>query len=369
MTTSTAPSDTDLLRQLRAGTAAAFEALYLRHQGPLFRFALLRCGSADTAADVVQEVFMGLLTGSFNFDPLRGLLQNFLFGVARNLVMKHESPRQRQRRRCPTPDDDDADAELEAASDAAEPLARMLGNEQAEDVRRALALLPPHYRDVVILYEMHDLSYLEIADICQVDIGTVRSRLSRGRAALAKRLAAHRPATIPTPELRGTHMHTDDTRDPALPAPFDALRQEMATRNTPPGVKKELMAAFASPSPAPLVPAIVADARWGMAGGIGSTAAVLMVFMLALHGQRAARDDAGAPLIGRDDSGAAFIALASFDRIEQEPAPRVVEATVPRTALASLGVPVSPENAGDAVHAEMLVGFDGRPLALRLASE
>ena len=71
----------------------------------------------------------------------------------------------------------------------------MLSNEQAEDVRRALALLPPHYRDVVILYEMHDLSYLEIADICQVDIGTVRSRLSRGRAALAKRLGAHCPAT------------------------------------------------------------------------------------------------------------------------------------------------------------------------------
>ena len=193
MTTPTAPSDSDLLRQVHAGTAAAFEALYLRHQGPLFRFALLRCGSVDTAADVVQEVFMGLLTDSFRFDPLRGQLQNFLFGVARNLVMKHEAPRQRHSA-LPDPDEDAGEFELEAASDEAEPLARMLGNEQAEDVRRALALLPPHYRDAVILYEMHDLSYLEIADICQVDIGTVRSRLSRGRAALAKRLAAHCPA-------------------------------------------------------------------------------------------------------------------------------------------------------------------------------
>lgn len=192
MTTTPAPSDTELLRQMRAGTAAAFEALYLRHQGPLFRFAILRSGSADAAADVVQEVFMGLLTGSFKFDPLRGLLQNFLFGVARNLVMKLDPPASRH---AVLPDsDDDDDAALEAACDAAEPLARMLGNEQAEAVRRALALLPPHYRDVVILYEMHDLSYLEIADICQLDIGTVRSRLSRGRAALAKRLAAHRPA-------------------------------------------------------------------------------------------------------------------------------------------------------------------------------
>jgi RNA polymerase sigma-70 factor (ECF subfamily) len=192
MTTATAPSDTELLRQMRAGTAAAFEALYLRHQGPLFRFAVLRCGSADTAADVVQEVFMGLLTGSLKFDPLRGLLQNFLFGVARNLVMKLDPPASRHAA-LPEPDDDD-DAALEAASDAAEPLTRMLGNEQAEAVRRALASLPPHYRDVVILYEIHDLSYLEIAGICQLDIGTVRSRLSRGRAALAKRLDAHRPA-------------------------------------------------------------------------------------------------------------------------------------------------------------------------------
>ena len=193
MTTSPAPSDTELLRQMRAGTAAAFEALYLRHQGPLFRFAILRSGSADTAADVVQEVFMGLLTGSFKFDPVRGLLQNFLFGVARNLVMKLDPPASRHST-LPEPDDDGDDAALEAASDAAEPLARMLGNEQAEAVRRALALLPPHYRDVVILYELHDLPYLEIADICQLDIGTVRSRLSRGRAALAKRLGAHRSA-------------------------------------------------------------------------------------------------------------------------------------------------------------------------------
>jgi RNA polymerase sigma-70 factor (ECF subfamily) len=197
MMTSTAPSDTELLRQMRAGTAAAFEALYLRHQGPLFRFAMLRSGSAETAADVVQEVFMGLLTGSVKFDPMRGLLQNFLFGVARNLVMKSERPHRRHAA-LPEPDDrdDGADTELDCADDTAGPLARILSNEQAEQVRRALTLLPPHYRDVVILYEMHDLSYLEIADICQLDIGTVRSRLSRGRAALAKRLGAHRPAMI-----------------------------------------------------------------------------------------------------------------------------------------------------------------------------
>ncbi|MCG2585048.1 RNA polymerase sigma factor [Massilia sp. TS11] len=180
--------DHELVRQMRAGTAAAFQALYRRHQGPLFRFALLRCGAEATAADVVQDTFMALLTGSIQFDPLKGALGPFLFGVARNLILKHEAARQRYAR-LPGEDEDD---EPDLASDAAEPLDQLLGQETADAVRRALGQLAPHYRDVLILYELHELSYLEIAQICQVDLGTVRSRLSRARSQLAKRLLAHR---------------------------------------------------------------------------------------------------------------------------------------------------------------------------------
>jgi RNA polymerase sigma-70 factor (ECF subfamily) len=195
-TTSATTPDTDLLRAMRNGTADAFAALYQRHQGPLYRFALLRCGSADTAADVVQETFMGLLTERFRFDPLRGPLQSFLFGVARNLILKLEESRRRHVALPAFETAEDGQGEDDPEPDQplieAGPLARLLDNEAAEQVRLALAHLAPHYRDVVILYEMHELSYAEIADICQVDIGTVRSRLSRGRAALAKRLAAWR---------------------------------------------------------------------------------------------------------------------------------------------------------------------------------
>lgn len=187
MTSTTEQLDTELLRQVHAGQAEAFTALYRRHQGPLYRYALLRCGSGDAAADIVQEAFMGLLTGRLGYDPLRGQLQHFLFGVARNLALKLDEARQRHPQ-LPEPLDDEGEPDLDAASDAAGPLARLLGNEVAEEVRRALSLLPPHYRDPVILYELHDLSYQEIATVCQVDIGTVRSRLARGRAALAKRL-------------------------------------------------------------------------------------------------------------------------------------------------------------------------------------
>jgi len=194
MTTTSDTSDIELLRQMQAGTAAAFAALYRRHQGPLYRFALLRCGSGDTAADVVQEAFMALMTGRLGYDPLRGQLQHFLFGVARKLILKLEEPRRRQVALAASDEDGEEEPDMDLASDAQEPLGRLLDNEAAEQVRRALALLPPHYRDPVILYELHDLSYQEIATICQVDIGTVRSRLARGRAALAKRLKALHPA-------------------------------------------------------------------------------------------------------------------------------------------------------------------------------
>jgi RNA polymerase sigma-70 factor (ECF subfamily) len=195
MTTPPDQPDAELLRQMRLGDAAAFAALYRRHQGPLYRFVLLRCGSADTAADIVQESFMGLLTGRYAYDPLRGQLQHFLFGVGRKLVLKWEEGRQRHAALPQAGADEDEEEDLDIASEDAGPLGRLLENEAAEQVRRALALLPPHYRDPVILYELHELSYQEIAAVCQVDLGTVRSRLARARAALAKRLQALRPAS------------------------------------------------------------------------------------------------------------------------------------------------------------------------------
>jgi RNA polymerase sigma-70 factor (ECF subfamily) len=182
--------DAELLRRLRQGDGAAFQQLYRRHQAALYRFALLHSGAPGTAADVVQEVFIGLLDDRFRFDPLRGALAGFLFGVARKLVLRHEEALGRMAA-LPGADSEDNEPAWEGmASESDQPLERLLLQEEAENLRQALARLAPHFRDVVILYELHDLSYQEIAQICQIDIGTVRSRLSRGRAALAKRLGA-----------------------------------------------------------------------------------------------------------------------------------------------------------------------------------
>jgi len=186
------PDDIQLLRAIRQGDSAAFQGLYRRHRQGLYSFALMHSGAPDVAADVVQEVFMGLLGGGYGFDPLKGRLVQFLFGVARNLVLRHARSNGRWVQPAGGFDDDDADDGVELADTAAGPLARLLDDEAAEQLQRALAKLAPHYRDVLILFELQEMSYQEIAEVCQLEIGTVRSRLSRGRAALTKALGPYR---------------------------------------------------------------------------------------------------------------------------------------------------------------------------------
>lgn len=205
--------DLVLLSEMRRGNAAAFETLFRRHQAPLYRFAVLRCGSPDTAADIVQEIFVGLLSDTLKFDPARGVLQAFLFGVARNLVLKREEARYRfvSRGNIGAEDAGGPDPADLLVDPSPQPSERLLDQEQAESVRRALRQLAPHYRDVVILYEMHDLSYVEIAQICNIDIGTVRSRLSRARARLFELLQADF-AGAASADSRRTSSHPQEAR-------------------------------------------------------------------------------------------------------------------------------------------------------------
>jgi hypothetical protein len=152
-------------------------------------------------------------------------------------------------------------------------------------------------------------------------------------------------------------------RDPL----FGALRTEVERLDTPRGVEQELLQAFARLHPprrrwyqAPFA------RRWLLAGGLSGAAAALLVLAFGLRAPGAS-DDAPRTLAALDDNGP-FIALDSAERIAAEPAPRLVAADVPRTSLAALGLPLTPENAGDSVRAEMLVAADGQPLALRLSA-
>lgn len=156
----------------------------------------------------------------------------------------------------------------------------------------------------------------------------------------------------------------DDAIDSALAARFAALRSELAGHDAPRCVEKELLQAFARqfPKRQPWYRKLSLP-QWGTAGALASLCGVALLLALAPH----QAITVGPPVIGIDN-GAAFIALESLERIESEPHARVVEAELPQTALASLGMPLNPQTAGDTVRAEMLVAEDGHPLAVRLSA-
>ena len=153
---------------------------------------------------------------------------------------------------------------------------------------------------------------------------------------------------------------------PDLDARLGALRSALDGLDTPRCVEKELMQAFAAGTARKPWYRRLNLPEW-LAAGAGSFAAVAVLGLLLLPPRLAGGLD-GAPPLLRFDDGAAFVALDGLEQFDRETAPRLVEAEVPRTMLAALGVPVTPENAGDAVLAEILVGASGEPLALRLSS-
>jgi RNA polymerase sigma-70 factor (ECF subfamily) len=137
-----------LFARMRQGDEEAFVALYRRHKDAVYRFALLRTGSAAHAADVTQETFLHLMTRPDQYDPARGSVAAWLCGVARNLARRASGGRGMR----PT---DDSPATRRCAESPAEAL---LANETAEQMRLALAAVAPRYRDVLILTELAELS-------------------------------------------------------------------------------------------------------------------------------------------------------------------------------------------------------------------
>jgi RNA polymerase sigma-70 factor (ECF subfamily) len=135
-------------------------------------------GSVGVAEDVTQETFLTLLTRGSKYDELRGTLAAFLYGIARNLVM-----RRLERELWAEPPDD-----IEDVADGSDVLVDLERRESVERVRRAVLSLPPVYREVVVLCDLQDASYDEAAVALECPVGTVRSRLSRARGMLARKL-------------------------------------------------------------------------------------------------------------------------------------------------------------------------------------
>lgn len=178
-------SDSDLLRSMLAGDEEALTLLYHRRQGGVYRFALQMSGSKSIAEDVTQEVFLFLMREGHVFDPARGSLSAFLFGVARNYVLRRLRV---EHLLAPLGDESDEDTPLLQTTADLCPLEDLTRAETIESVRKAVLSLPAKYREVVVLCELQDVSYGETAEILGCAIGTVRSRLHRARALLLAKL-------------------------------------------------------------------------------------------------------------------------------------------------------------------------------------
>jgi RNA polymerase sigma-70 factor (ECF subfamily) len=170
-------TDAALLEQALTGAEDAFTALYRRRQGGVYRFALQMTGSTAIAEDVTQETFLSLLLHGTRYDEARGTVASFLYGIARNQVMRRL--------------DRNPAAEMDIAEECAGPedvLEDLTRRESIEQVRQAVLSLPPVFREVVVLCDLQDSSYEEAATTLDCPVGTVRSRLSRGRAMLVRKL-------------------------------------------------------------------------------------------------------------------------------------------------------------------------------------
>ena len=210
-------TDDGLLKRMIAGDEEAFTLLYRRKHPAIYRFALHMSGNAAVADDVTQEVFMTLIRDTTRFDPAKGTVGGFLFGIARNHLRKRW---EQDRRLVALADGSEDFLYLESANGRHHGggFGRANGNGSANGngngngafrhpgdqfatleivgrVRHAISTLPENYREVVVLCELEEMSYEEAASALTCPVGTVRSRLHRARALLLEKLREAQPVS------------------------------------------------------------------------------------------------------------------------------------------------------------------------------
>ena len=173
----------DLVVRIASGDRDAFARLYREHRADVFRFASHMCGASAAADDVVQDVFLAVIDSAARYQPGRSGVKAWLLGIASNHVR-----RWRHRRMfVPLPEEGTSDGRKMAMEP--DPVADMLRAEHEAALSRAILDLPVRFREVVVLCDLQELSYERAALGLGCRIGTVRSRLHRGRALLARALS------------------------------------------------------------------------------------------------------------------------------------------------------------------------------------
>ena len=176
--------DGELVRRFLAGDAGAATELIARHERRVYAVCLRVFGNPDDAADAAQDALLAMIR---KLDGFRGeaAFTTWLYRVAMNVCYDHL---RRAKRRPVLRRDDDAPAPEPALDDHADAVAG------AHDVAAALEQVPEDFRVAIVLADVHDLPYDEIAKVLDLPLGTVKSRVHRGRIALAKALGIGNPS-------------------------------------------------------------------------------------------------------------------------------------------------------------------------------
>ena len=162
-------------------TVPSWEEVAHRYGRTIYNFAYRLTGNRDDASDLAQEVLLRVRRGLPSYKP--GSFEGWLWRITRNAFID-ETRRRKRRPTAPLPDHDRADLGTSPAADEALAAVRL-----SEDVQQALLDLPFEFREAVVMCDVVGLAYDEIADAVGVPVGTVRSRIHRGRKILRERLS------------------------------------------------------------------------------------------------------------------------------------------------------------------------------------
>ena len=182
-----------LVRRCIAGDAAAWEEIVRAYNRRIYNICYRFTGTADEADDLTQEVFIKMYRTLNSYDAERGAFATWLTTMTRNLLVDHFRKRKQDRM---TDSLDSTSSEHEDAMPLSDqipdkgtpPDSRVQSRETSETVHRALQKLSPELREAVVLRDLQDMDYREIAAVLKVPEGTVKSRINRGRAELARLL-------------------------------------------------------------------------------------------------------------------------------------------------------------------------------------
>jgi RNA polymerase sigma-70 factor, ECF subfamily len=182
--------DDELVRRLRAGDEAAYEELLSRFQQPVYNLAYRLLNDPGDASDVVQEVFLKVFRNVGHFRR-QSSLKTWIYRITVNEAHNQRRWFFRHRSREVGLDDEPEQVRTRNVVDSERsPFDCTFDREKHELIESALARINPLFREVVVLRDVEDLSYEEIAEVLQISLGTVKSRILRGREALREELTA-----------------------------------------------------------------------------------------------------------------------------------------------------------------------------------